>query len=990
MNDASQRLRFDEFELDEANALLTRAGQPVPLPPKTFSLLCTLARRPGQLTKKDLLLDTVWGHRHVSESVLKTTISQLRAALADDATKPRYVETVSRLGYRFIGNIETGPSLVAGSQATAAKQLQPPAFDATLVREDAHALLQPLAPMIGRTQALAQLHEAWRGALTGQRQVVWVVGDAGVGKSTLIENFVRELQPAAVVHGQCVEQYGAGEPYRPVLEALGALCRKFPDLPSLMRTVAPTWLVQFPWLASEADMQSLQRDLSGVHQDRMVRELAELMGRFTQERPLLFVCEDLHWSDQATLRLLDHCARRVEPVRLLWLSSFRLTQIVAEDHPLLPLRQELRLHKLCREIALEPFSQSEVADYLASRIPDNAVPEEFIRRLHVHTDGLPLFVANVIDILAAQDERAVAASAPWLQETASAPLPVPDNLIGAIEKQVARLPAETGMLLEAASVCGMEFRAGTLAEVLQKDPAWVSERCDRLMRDRYWLREAGIVELPDGAIDTRIAFRHALYRHAFYLRLGSAPRATYHRRVAQAIEKDQAMGFSATPAELASHYERGHAHMAALRCYALAAQSALAHFAPQEAESLTAHALTLLPRCPEGPERLEVELALLAPRGLAGAQLHGIAAPQCSAPFERIRVICEILPLTPQRALLLSGLGWVFYARGEFGNALALAQRILALAESHNDTLLLVCACNLLGPTLATQGDHAAGCEWLERGIAACKELGELPRLTAFLVDPEVSMHAVISMPLMTRGLVDRARAHAAKALERADRLGQPMARSLARRSAAQLEVRLMDVQRVALLAAELGKIVEEHGLAQPAGPALWLRGWAEAHLGHPHVGYQHIMEGSNLFARLGMYATCTEVLGHAAEAQMLMGDWSEAQARLDEALRLAQRIGERFILPQLLLLQSQIALARGDAAAAGKVIEAALAEAHSQNALEYALKAQLALAALSNASKDRDALAGLYRQVWDGHDTKLRAQVREFLSADGRAPASA
>src|SRR5262249_40209613 len=145
--------------------------------------------------------------------------------------------------------------------------------------------------------------------------------------------------------GQCVEQYGAGEPYRPVLEALGSLCRKFPELATLMRAVAPTWLVQFPWLISESDRAALQRELTGASQDRMVRELAELLHRFTEERPLLLVTEDLHWSDQATLRLLDHFARDRAPMRLLWLASYRLAQVLAEEHPLLRLRQELRLHR---------------------------------------------------------------------------------------------------------------------------------------------------------------------------------------------------------------------------------------------------------------------------------------------------------------------------------------------------------------------------------------------------------------------------------------------------------------------------------------------------------------------------------------------------------------------------------------------------------------------------------------------------------------------
>src|SRR5262245_14285969 len=115
------RLRFDAFELDEANARLTRAGEPVALPPKAFGVLCALARRPGQLVTKNALLDAVWGHQHVSESLLKNVISEVRAALADDARKPKYIETASRFGYRFIGVADTksaSPPAVAAPLAT--------------------------------------------------------------------------------------------------------------------------------------------------------------------------------------------------------------------------------------------------------------------------------------------------------------------------------------------------------------------------------------------------------------------------------------------------------------------------------------------------------------------------------------------------------------------------------------------------------------------------------------------------------------------------------------------------------------------------------------------------------------------------------------------------------------------------------------------------------------------------------------------------------
>ena len=97
------RLRFDRFELDEADARLTCSGDPVSLPPKPFAVLCALARTPRMLVTKNALLDAVWGHRFVSDSVLKSAISELRAALQDDPREPRYIETVSRRGYRFIG-----------------------------------------------------------------------------------------------------------------------------------------------------------------------------------------------------------------------------------------------------------------------------------------------------------------------------------------------------------------------------------------------------------------------------------------------------------------------------------------------------------------------------------------------------------------------------------------------------------------------------------------------------------------------------------------------------------------------------------------------------------------------------------------------------------------------------------------------------------------------------------------------------------------------
>ena len=107
LHSSGAKLSFDGFELDEVDARLTCEGQSVPLPPRPFAVLCALARRPGHLVTNGDLLDAVWGHRFVTDSVLKTAISEMRATLHDNPKQPRYVETVSRRGYRFIVPLES-------------------------------------------------------------------------------------------------------------------------------------------------------------------------------------------------------------------------------------------------------------------------------------------------------------------------------------------------------------------------------------------------------------------------------------------------------------------------------------------------------------------------------------------------------------------------------------------------------------------------------------------------------------------------------------------------------------------------------------------------------------------------------------------------------------------------------------------------------------------------------------------------------------------
>ncbi len=518
------RIRFDSIELDEAEARLTVDGHPVPLQPKPFAVLCALARAPQALLTTNALLDAVWGHRFVTASVLKSAISDVRAALGDDPKQPRYIETVSRRGYRFI--------------AAASAMVEAPARPANVPAT--HALQS--ASFIGRAEELSRLRAHWDLACTGKRRMVWVAGEPGIGKTTLIDHFIGGLGDVVCVRGQCVDQYGSGEPYLPVLEALTELSRRDATLAELIRSVAPTWMLRFPWLSSAAERDALGRELSGGGDVRMLREMAELLDRYTRDRPLLLVTDNLHWSDRATVQLMDYIARRRGSGHLLWLASFRNTEIIAADHPLKSVRRELRLHGLCDEIVLDAFSEREVAEYLAERAPAFAADETFVRALHDRTDGLPLFVADVVNDLTgrARPDHMQATSVLHSGWT------VPESLTGIVERYAEQLAPDQRCVLEAASVCGVEFRLSTVAHVLETDVASLAQACEELARSQRWLKDVSTARQATDP-DARYAFRHSLYREVLYKRISPFARAEFQRRESAWLEREEGCNGSAVP-----------------------------------------------------------------------------------------------------------------------------------------------------------------------------------------------------------------------------------------------------------------------------------------------------------------------------------------------------------------------------------------------------------------------------------------------------------
>lgn len=338
---AAPHWSFAPFRLDPDNACMWCGAAPIALRPKAFALLHHLVTHAGQLVTKEALLEAVWPETAVSDTVLKDCIHELRQTLGDTARTPRFIATVPRRGYRFVAPVTVvGPAEIMPAEA---HPLPLVSCQPSQRMQSTRAM-----PALVEREAVCRQLQAWlEQAQQGKRQVVFVTGETGIGKTAVVEAFVAQAATARRLHvawGQCVEQYGPGEAYLPVLEALGQLCRAPGNAPMrrLLRQYAPTWLAQIPWLLSADERDSLQHEILGVTRERMLRELAAWIEALTAETPLLLVLEDLHWSDYATLDLIAILARRREAARLLLLGTYRPVDVLVREHPLR--HQQQRLH----------------------------------------------------------------------------------------------------------------------------------------------------------------------------------------------------------------------------------------------------------------------------------------------------------------------------------------------------------------------------------------------------------------------------------------------------------------------------------------------------------------------------------------------------------------------------------------------------------------------------------------------------------------------
>ncbi len=986
------RLRFDRFRFDRDEHRLEDAAGAVDLNPKAFEVLAVLLQHRGQLVSKDMLLDAVWADAHVADGVLKVSIAELRRALGDSATTPRFIETVHRRGYRFIAKVE------APDGAGSAPAPSPGDPSRSLLVWPAGGVPTESATigLVGRGGEVEILESCLGRALAGERQVVFVTGEAGAGKTALVEHFVAGVaarQSVAITGSQCLEQFGSSEAYMPILEAVSRLARAHDAVRPLLRRYAPTWLAQLPWLIEDDERERLSRELVGSARERMLREMAELVEALTAELPLVVVLDDLHWSDPSTIDLLALVAGRREPARLLVIATYRPAEVVLSGHPLRAVAQRLATSRRCTEVTLDDLAVDAVAEYLERRFAGNRFPSEVARLVRKRTDGNPLFLVTLVDHLLARG-AIVERDRQWqvAKELRDELAAVPESLRRLIEQRLDRLQADDRELLRAASLVGVEFSAAAAAAGAGSDAADAEERCARLAAGGPLLRATGSMTWPDGTVAGGFAFRHPLYREALAASVAARRRVDMHLRIGTILEHAYGERASQLAAELALHFEEGGDRPKAIGYRRLAAHVAADRHAFAEAESHLEKSLVVLATLPATPARDRDELALQSMLGSVRMATRGYAAPEVGGAFTRALALSSGAE-GPSAFPVLWGI-WLFYAAsGQLDRALELAERNRAIAYGSDDPLLRLEAHHGLWTTHFFRGELGEALDHLDTG----EPLFEPAHQRAALVygqDPKMAACGYRALVMWARGHVDQAVTLSRTGLDHALALGHPMSVAQAMVFAAWVRLCRREPDACREHAEAVIDYCSEHALPFWFPNGLQLRGWALVELGQREEGMAEWRRGVELWtaARGSLGRTAYDAL--FVEALARAGHVAEARSHLERCKGVVAATGERYHEAEVHRIDAELMLAEAggvDAApgatraGADALLQRSLGLARRQGARSFELRAATSRMRLARSAADAGAarayLTDLVATLTEGRDSADVEDARRVLA---------
>ena len=821
-----------------------------------------------------------------------------------------------------------------------------------------------LTPLVGREDELALLARRWSRALEGEGQFVQIVGEPGIGKSRLIEEFRVKLAETPHTWVEwAASQLLQNTPLHPLAEwgrqrfggADATDEGQLADLENTLRLVGLDPDEYAPLIAPLVGIPLPEaRSAKFAPEELRRRQLAAVTAWYfagARTQPAVLVFEDLHWADPTSLDLVRSLAERGAQAPLL---------IVATTRPEFRASWAMRSHH--GVISLAPLDRAQVRRMVGEISSRHALSDEVVDGVSERTGGVPLFVEEVTRLLLERDAQGGAqAIPPTLQQSLAARL---DRLGEA--REVAQIGA----------VLGRDFSYRLLDAVAGVEPGRLPAALDRLVESDLVIVEG---TPPSGSY----RFKHALIRDAAYDSLLKSRRQTLHRRAAEAL-----LAADAEPEPIAHHFTEAGLDDLAIEWWSKAGERALRTSAYEEAIAHLEKALALAGALAESPTQRLLRLRLQIAYGQALIHARGFASQETTAAFSRAREFASGIEEVTERFPVYYGLWASSWVRGELAQMREPAQAFLEDTKARPGTPEASIAHRLLGSTCWLQGDFVGARMHLENSLAIYNSERDRDFAFRFGQDSGVSAMIVLALTLWPLGEINRASQYAVEATTQAARSAHVATQAFAHGFKSLFEM----MRRDAGCALHEGEVLlgfaQEHVMPQWLAIGTFTLGWARWHSGDREAGEREMRNGMALFREQGIrfpLPLCAVLL---AEIEDEMGRIGLALTILDDALADAERTGQHHFDVELHRQRGALLLQKtpNDVAAAEAAFMRAIEVAHSQQTRTFELRAAMSRARLlrdqGKPQQARGLLAPVYGWFTEGFDTRDLKEAKALLEA--------
>jgi predicted ATPase/class 3 adenylate cyclase len=836
--------------------------------------------------------------------------------------------------------------------------------------------------LVGRDEEIGLLLRRWQQSKEGLGQVVLISGEAGIGKSSLVEGLRQYVRQEGItrITFRCSE-YVQHSPLYPVIEHLHRVLDWQREDDAETRQVKLEQVLERSSLPSDEAVPLLAALLSlplpegryraltlSPQQQRQQTQdvLVAWMLEEAERKPLLVVWEDLHWADPSTQELLGLFIDQVPTVPMLHVLVYRPAFV-----PPWPSQSHMT------PMTLNRLERLQVEALITRLAGGKSLPAEVVAHIVAKTDGVPLYVEELTKMLLESDllhEETDRYTLMGSLATAAIPSTLQDSLMARLD----RLPT-VREVAQLGAVLGREFAYEMLQALTVVEEPTLQEGLSQLVGTELLYQRGR----PPRATYT---FRHALIRDTAYQSLLRRTRQTFHQQVARLLEASFPEVVDTQPELVAHHYTEAACREQAIVYWQRAGQSAIEHSANQEAIAHLTKGLELIAMLPETPERAQQELDAQMALGPALMATKGQGDPDVELAYTRARALCQQVGDTPKLFPVIGGL-WRFYnQRAAFQMARELGEQLLVLAQRQGDPARLLAAHQALGSTLYYMGEFTLARSHLEQGMALTDFEQQRALAVRSSVASGVNCLADVAMALWSLGYPDQALQRSQEACILARELAHPQSLAYAQYFAARLHQLRREAQVAREQAEVLMALASEQKFAQRVAGGMFMRGWALTAQGQAEEGITQMRQGITAWQATGAVLGVPHFHVLLAERYKEMGQVDEGLHVLAEAMTAVGESGQGYVEAETYRIKGELLLQQTvpDESQAESCFQQALDIARQQQAKSLELRAATSLARLwQSQSKRQDAydmLSPVYEWFTEGFDTADLQEAKALI----------